>query len=247
MEQNECHRKSTETAHDASFQRWTSTASPQVAAGTAAGVPPDHQEPPVTWLCAVKGAPDKQMPHSRKSENKQAKDSTEGTRFCWAHFKATQENVSNFSKYLCSTLLQRPNIFLIYLTKTSDQRTNTYWNLEVLVGIMTYHKNQHYIQLLKNPTKTQASCCCSVAQSCLTLCNPMDYSRPDSSSSIISTQVMLMEIYWPRKVKVPLKLSQHTTFEASGLVWLNSVIYTVISASQNFQRKVAKRTRQHII
>lgn len=63
------------------------------------------RSPLVTWLCAVKGAPDKQMPHSRKSENKQAKDSTEDTRFCWAHFKATQENVSNFSKYLCSTLL----------------------------------------------------------------------------------------------------------------------------------------------
>lgn len=41
----------------------------------------------------------------QKSENKQAKDSTEDTRFCWAHFKAIQENVSNFSKYLCSTLL----------------------------------------------------------------------------------------------------------------------------------------------
>lgn len=41
----------------------------------------------------------------KNTENKQAKDSTEDTRFCWAHFKAIQENVSNFSKYLCSTLL----------------------------------------------------------------------------------------------------------------------------------------------
>ena len=58
---------------------------------------------------------------------------------------------------------------------------------------------------------------------------------------------MLTEIYWPKKVKVPLKLSRHTTFEVSGLVWLNSIIYMVILASQNFQRKVDKRPRQHII
>ena len=45
MKQKECHRKSRDTARNAAFQWWTSTASPQVAAGPAAGIPTTTRSP----------------------------------------------------------------------------------------------------------------------------------------------------------------------------------------------------------
>ena len=115
--------------------------------------------------------------------------------FLLYHFISSITSLSSNSIWFQSFLLSSLFILLLQLNCVMYN----FWNIcHALLPLSLC--SSHWMLFLITVTttcqifsisKSQASsvlccCCCSVAKSCLTLCNPMDYSMPGSSSSTIS-------------------------------------------------------------
>jgi len=52
------------------------------------------------------------------------------------------------------------------------------------------------MKLRRQRSKSWAACCCSVTQSCLILCDPMDCSTPGFWSFTISWSLLILNVHW---------------------------------------------------